>query len=56
VALSRCVSLSGLSLARPVRQDDLRTDPRVARFMADLKKRVAAAPETPDDYEPGCDF
>lgn len=33
VALSRCTSLEGLSLARPVREDDVRTDWRIVRYV-----------------------
>lgn len=33
VALSRCTSMSGLVLKRPVRPADLRVDPRVRRFV-----------------------
>lgn len=41
VALSRCTSMDGLVLKRPVRPKDLRTDRRVLRFM-----REATSPTT----------
>jgi ATP-dependent DNA helicase PIF1 len=41
VALSRCTSLNGLVLKRPIRPKDLRTDRRVLRFM-----REATSPAT----------
>ncbi|WP_067799161.1 AAA family ATPase [Nocardia beijingensis] len=34
VALSRCTSMAGLVLRRPVKPVDLKTDPRVRRFLA----------------------
>ena len=42
VALSRCRTLSGLALSRPLRQQDLRFDPRVAALQR---------PEDLDEYE-----
>lgn len=41
VALSRLTSLDGLYLSRPLRPSDIRVDPDVQRFMADV--RAAAA-------------
>lgn len=45
VALSRCTSMSGLVLKRPVLPKDLRTDKRVVRFL-----RQAVADERPRRY------
>ncbi len=42
VALSRCRSLEGLSLARPVRLQDIRIDTQVAAFLASLQARRSA--------------
>src|SRR5699024_3518762 len=41
VALSRCTSLSGLVLKKPVRPTDMRVDPRIRRFSL-LAEGVAA--------------
>lgn len=40
VALSRCTSMSGLVLHRPVRPKDLRVDPRVRRFILDASDEL----------------
>jgi ATP-dependent exoDNAse (exonuclease V) alpha subunit len=37
VALSRCRSLEGITLIRPVRPQDIRLDPSIARFIATLQ-------------------
>ena len=57
VGLSRCVSLEGLSLARPVRRGDLLVDRRVTAFMERMRREnpPEAAPRE-EAYEPGCDF
>ncbi len=39
VALSRCVSLEGISLARPIRKSDIIIDRRIAGFLAGLEDR-----------------
>ena len=39
VALSRCVSLEGISLARPIRKSDIIIDRRIAGFIAGLEDR-----------------
>ena len=41
VALSRCTSLAGLVLKRPVLPKDLKTDRRIARFLRALGRRTA---------------
>lgn len=41
VALSRCTSLAGLNLTRPLRKKDILTDWRVAKFMADYQHYLA---------------
>lgn len=43
VALSRCTSMSGLVLQRPVRPKDLRVDPRVRRFVLDISDELKVA-------------
>ena len=43
VALSRCTSMSGLVLKRPVLPKDLRTDRRITRFLADVESGTGAA-------------
>lgn len=45
VALSRCTSMSGLVLRKPIRPADLRVDPRVRRF-------VQRAAQQDDKFEP----
>lgn len=42
VALSRCTSMDGLVLTRPVRPKDLRTDRRIVRFLRESAGRVGA--------------
>lgn len=42
VALSRLTSLDGLYLSRPLRPSDIRVDPDVERFMADVRAAAAA--------------
>ncbi|OGS13023.1 MAG: AAA family ATPase, partial [Elusimicrobia bacterium RIFOXYA12_FULL_57_11] len=41
VALSRCVSLEGLSLARPVRRGDVITDRRIIKFVTDHQYKLS---------------
>jgi ATP-dependent DNA helicase PIF1 len=41
VALSRCTSLAGITLVRPVTRTDIRTDWRVARFLTGFQYRKA---------------
>ncbi|MEO0022093.1 MAG: AAA family ATPase [candidate division WOR-3 bacterium] len=43
VALSRCTSFAGISLTRPVREEDIFTDWRIVRFLSRLRSRTAAA-------------
>ncbi len=40
VALSRCTSLEGIVLKRPIQQTDIIVDPRVIQFMEGLDQRV----------------
>jgi len=49
VALSRCTSLEGLVLKRPLRRHHIKTDWRVARFLTDLKYRLAREDWTLED-------
>ena len=42
VALSRLTSLDGLYLSRPLRPSDIRVDPDVRRFMADVRTAAAS--------------
>ena len=48
VALSRCRSIEGIRLARPIRKSDIKCDPRVKRFylaMAEMKSAMQAEGE-----------
>jgi len=40
VALSRCTSLEGISLVRPIRERDVFTDWRIEQFMQDIKNKT----------------
>ncbi len=45
VALSRCRSIEGMELARPIREGDVRCDPRIVRFteaLSEIQKQLAA--------------
>ncbi len=44
VALSRARSLAGLSLARPLRPNDVRVDPRVSEFIAAFERAAPGVP------------
>lgn len=46
VALSRCTSLAGISLTRPVRKEDIFTDWRIDRFLNRLRSRTAGTEPT----------
>lgn len=44
VALSRCRSLGGITLKTPIRQNDIRTDPRIVAFMQQGRNEELEAP------------
>jgi ATP-dependent DNA helicase PIF1 len=64
VALSRCRSLPDITLARPIKQKEVKCDERIKRFylhLAELQKKVttdselaSALPTFSDDYCPSC--
>ncbi len=41
VALSRCRELSGVTLTRPIRVDDIKCDPEIVRFYGELRRHLA---------------
>ena len=53
VALSRCRSLEGITLARPLRRGDIRCDPLIKRFFSTLEEMKRLPPRSGESLPPG---
>jgi len=53
VALSRCRSLEGITLARPLRRGDIRCDPLIKRFFSTLEEMKRLSSRGGESLPPG---